>query len=175
MSSPPPYPPTKTHSHPSRPVQVSPPPGSLLRSCHGTLQLPQHLTQHLQELSSYLASSWFFPCLSPAPLPASPCSKKGPAILSPFAGFYGCCFPCRCCRSSALGLCSGWTLPLHCPSPLTSWQIHSHPSRPSSKFSYKPTLPSTPIHILADSGSPVLLKCTQLCPCCHHGPFLPWV
>ena len=82
MSSPPPYPPTKTHSHPSRPVQVSPPPGSLLRSCHGTLQLPQHLTQHLQELSYYLASSWFFPCLSPAPLPASPCSKKGPAILS---------------------------------------------------------------------------------------------
>lgn len=133
MSSPPPYPPTKSQSHPSRPVQASPPLGSLLRSCRGTLQLPQHLTQHLQELSSYLASSWFFPCLPPAPLPASPCSKEGPAVLSPFAGLYGCCFPCRCCCSLALGLCSGWTLPLQHPSPLTSWQIHSHPSRPSSK------------------------------------------
>ena len=86
-------------------VQVSPLPGSPLRSHHGTLQLPPHLTQHLWELSSYLPLSGPFHISLRSP-------SSFPLFLSHFAGCHSCYFHCWCHCPPALGHCSCWFLPL---------------------------------------------------------------
>lgn len=56
-----------------------------------------------------------------------------------FTVFVAVVFPACAIYSSALGLCSGWAIPLHCP-PLTWGHIHSQPLRPSSGISCKHSL-----------------------------------
>lgn len=66
-----------------------------------------------------------------------------PAILLPFAVFYGGCFPACAVSPSALGLYSHWSLSLQCSCPMTLWQVHCHPNvsceRSLSPMSYPHT------------------------------------
>ena len=91
---------------------------------------------------------------------------KGTCLLLPFAVFHGCPCPCRCHPLLSSGPLFMLCPPPQGPSPLTSWQIHCHPSSPSSSISGKhpPPPPPTDAH-QQTRGDPVPLKCAQLCPC----------
>ena len=116
---------------PGKPAQIPP--------HRGTVQLLWDLTRCHQELS-LLPCTFLFLSRSPSDPPSSftlsPNRTGHPFIL---CCVYGCCSPACAVCSSALGLGSGWPLPLQCP-PLTWWHNHTHPCRPSPSVSCKPSL-----------------------------------
>lgn len=108
MPSPPPPPSSKTLSHSSRPVRMSPPPGSLLGS--------QHAMGASDFLSSRLGlSGRGHPCLAsrsfpppPLALPPSPCSN-GDLPPSPPRCVFWLLFSRLCRLSLGSNLCSPWS------------------------------------------------------------------
>lgn len=146
---------SKTPSCPSRPVQVSPPSGSPLRSRHGTLQLPPHSAQHLWALSSYLAF-WSFPRLPQVPLllPLGPLTLCWVSRL-----LFSLLVPLSLSSRPLLMLVPGAMV----SSPLTSWHIHSHPQGPAPKSATRPISSHLPSRHQQALGALVPLKCTQLC------------
>lgn len=106
--SPPPPPSSKTLSHSSRPVRMSPPPGSLLGS--------QHAMGASDFLSSRLGlSGRGHPCLAsrsfpppPLALPPSPCSNRDLPPSPPRCVFW-LLFSRRCRLSLGSNLCSPWS------------------------------------------------------------------
>ena len=137
-------------------VQVSPLPGSPLRSHHGTLQLPPHLTQHLWELSSYLASFWSFPHLPPVSLllPLVPLTLCWVSQL-----LFSLLVPLSPSSRPLLMLVPASVV----SSPLTSWHIHSSPQGPAPKSATCPISPHLPSRHQQALGALVPLKCFQLC------------
>lgn len=112
-----------------KPTQISP--------CFRPLHFPS-LTGPLRSCHSCLASCAFVP-LPLALLPPSPCSKRN------LPSFTLCCvswllFSCLCHVSLSSRPLLMLVLPLQCPSLITSWQKHSHLSRPSSIVSCEQSL-----------------------------------
>lgn len=112
-----------------KPTQISP--------CFRPLHFPS-LTGPLRSCHSCLASCAFL-SLPLALFPPSPCSKRN--LLS----FTLCCvswllFSCLCRVSLSSRPLLMLVLPLQCPSLMTSWQMHSHLSRPSSIVSCEQSL-----------------------------------
>lgn len=135
---------------------MSPLPGSPLRSHHGTLQLPPHLTQHLWELSSCLASFWSFPHLPQVSvlLPLVPLTLCWVSRL-----LFSLLVPLSLSSRPLLMLVPASVV----SSPLTSWHIHSSPQGPAPKSATCPISPHLPSRHQQALGALVPLKCIQLC------------
>lgn len=137
---------SKTLCHPSRPAQMSLPPGSLGPPTSPALDgaSPGAVTPALLLVVPFRLSLWPSFLLHLAP--------KG--TCHPFAL---CCvlwllFSCLCHLSLSSRPLLTLVLPLQCPSPMTLWQIHCRSSRPSSCVSreHSLSLMSHP-HTSADS------------------------
>lgn len=96
------------------------------------------MTGPLQELS--LLPCFLFLSISPSGPPSSfTLLQKEPAVIHPL--LCSCLlFSCLCCVSLSSRPLLMLVLPLQCPSPMTSWQMHSRPSRPSSIVSCEQSL-----------------------------------